>query len=192
MDAAPELAPEMLDRDALEAGLPTILGSPTDEGRVELVTARPTVGERVVLNEAVLDPEVGLVGDSWLERGSRHTPDGAAHPFMQLTIMNARVAARLSGSVDRWPLAGDQLYVDLELGSDNLPPGSQLAVGTAVVEVTDQPHIGCAKFTARYGIDATRFVNSPAGRAHNLRGINARVVTGGVVRPGDIIRKLAD
>ena len=135
MDAPPEL----LDGNALEAGLLTILGSPTDHGVVELVTARPAVDERVVLDVAELDPEVGLVGDSWLGRGSRHTPDGAAHPLMQLTIMNARVAALLSASVDRWPHAGDQLYVDLELGPDYVPAGTRLAVGTAVVELAGGP-----------------------------------------------------
>jgi hypothetical protein len=180
-------APQWL---TLDAALPEILAAPTDRGRVDLVVARPAPDERAVIEEAVLDVDEGLVGDSWRARGSRHTPDGAAHPLTQLTIMNARVAAAVAGSIDRWPLAGDQLYVDLELGSENLPPGSRLAVGTAVVEVTEQPHTGCAKFAGRYGIDAARFVNSAVGRAHNLRGINARIVTSGVVRRGDTVSKV--
>jgi MOSC domain-containing protein YiiM len=110
---------------------------------------------------------------------------------MQLTLMNARAAALVAQAEGRWPLAGDQLYVDLELGYDNVPAGTQLEVGTAVVEITDEPHTGCAKFAERFGMDAVRFVNSPIGRAHNLRGINARVITGGVVRPGDAIRKIS-
>ena len=176
-------------RETLDAGRAHVLASPLDRGVVELVVARPEPGTRAVLGEAVLDPEVGLVGDCWRARGSRHTPDGAASPLMQLTLMNARVIELVAGSRDRWPLAGDQLYVDLELGGENLPPGSRLAVGTAVVEITPQPHTGCAKFTQRFGTDVGRFVNSPEGRAHNFRGINARVVTGGVVRPGDHVEK---
>ena len=182
---------EPLTRDELEAALDHVLGSPLDDGVVAMVVARPAVGEREVLEQGELDPDVGLVGDTWVDRRSRHTPDGSPNPVMQLTLMNARAAALVAQTQDRWPLAGDQLYVDLELGYDNLPPGTQLEVGTAVVEITDEPHTGCAKFADRFGMDAVRFVNSPVGREHNLRGVNARVVSAGVVRPGDAIRKVS-
>ena len=182
---------EPLTRDQLEAGLDRVLASPLDDGRVELLVARPAVGEREVLEKGELDPEVGLVGDTWTDRRSRRTPDGSPNPAAQLTLMNARAAALVAQTEDRWPLAGDQLYVDLELGYDNLPAGTQLEVGTAVVEITAEPHTGCAKFADRFGMDAVRFVNSPVGREHNLRGINARVVSAGVVRPGDAVRKIA-
>ena len=129
-----------------------------------------------MLEKAELDPHVGMVGDSWIERFSRHTPDGSPNPVVQLTLMNARVAEVVARSVDRWPLAGDQLYVDLELGYHNIPAGTRLDVGTAIVEITDEPHTGCAKFAERFGTDAARFVNSPVGREHNLRGVNARVI----------------
>jgi hypothetical protein len=178
-------------RADLDAGLDHVLASPLDHGAVELVVARPGVGERTVLDEAKLDPAIGLVGDSWIDRFSRHTPDGSPNPVMQLTLMNARAAALVAQTTDRWPLAGDQLYVDLELGYDNLPAGTRLQVGTAVLEITDEPHTGCAKFADRFGMDAVRWVNSPVGREHNLRGVNARVITGGVVRTGDKVHKLA-
>jgi MOSC domain-containing protein YiiM len=173
-----------------DAELRRILAAPADDGVVELVVRRPAVGEREVLDEGVLDPAEGLVGDTWASRPSRRTDDGGPHPDMQLTLTNARVLAHLADSRDDWPLAGDQLYVDLDLGSANLPPGTRLAVGDAVIEVTHQPHTGCAKYRQRFGPEATRLVNSDEGRRHNLRGINARVVTGGVVRPGDRLRKL--
>ena len=176
---------------ALEAAFARLLASPRNAGVIELVVARPARGERAVLDEAVLDPEVGLVGDCWLARGSRHTPYGAASPCMQLTLMNARVAEVVAGSRDRWPLAGDQLYVDLDLGAASLPPGTRLRVGTAVVEVTEQPHTGCAKFAERFGIEAARFVNTPEGQAHRFRGMNARVVEAGVVRPGDVVETIS-
>ena len=104
--------------------------------------------------------------------------------------MNARAAAAIAGERERWPLAGDQLYVDLDLSLANLPPGSRVQIGSAVIEFSEAPHTGCAKFSARFGVDALRFVNSPTGRELRLRGANCRVVVAGTVRPGDAIRKL--
>jgi hypothetical protein len=174
----------------LEAGLEEIDRSPRDGGALRLLVRRPRVDQREVLNEAELDPVVGLVGDSWSLRRSTKTPDGAPHPDMQLNLMNSRVVALVARQEDRWALAGDQLYVDLDLSSANLPPGTRLALGTAIIEVTAMPHLGCKKFLARFGPDALNFVNSPAGRQRNLRGINAKVVRGGVVRVGDLATKI--
>jgi len=173
----------------LEAALPHIQASPRDVGVVQLIAARPRQGERVLLDEGQLDCELGLLGDNWLERGNRHTPDGSADPDAQITVMNARVAELVACGSERMSIAGDQLYVDFDLSIDNLPPGTWLAVGTAVLEVTPQPHTGCAKFVARFGEDAMRFVNGRTGRAHRLRGMNTRVVVPGVVRVGDVVRK---
>jgi MOSC domain-containing protein YiiM len=181
-----------VSRVALEAGLPEIRCSPADGGRVELIVRRPAVDEREVLAEATLDPVAGLVGDTWGVRPSSRTPDGAPHPEKQLTVINARLAALIAGAVfDRQLLAGDQLYVDLDLSVANLPPGSRLQVGSAVIEVTAPPHLGCAKFSARYGPDALRFVNSATGKALRLRGLNARILVGGAVCAGDAVTKLA-
>ena len=176
--------------EELQAGLARILESPKDRGTVEMIVRRPAPGEREVLESAQLDVEGGLVGDNWKTRGSRRTADGSAHPDMQLNIMNARVVAMVAGSKDRWPLAGDQLFLDLDLGRDNLPAGTRLQVGTAIVEVTPPPHAGCKKFVERYGLEAMKFVNSAAGRKNNLRGINAKVVRSGEVRTGDPVTKL--
>lgn len=166
----------------LDAGISEIRLSPSDVGTVELIVRRPAENERETLTEAHLDTTEGLVGDGWL------TDDGDAR--RQVTVMNARVVSLLAGSRDRWPLAGDQLYVDLDLSVENLPPGTRVEVGEAVLEVSGEPHRGCKKFAARYGLDALRFVNSKVGYTLNLRGINTRVVRGGVVRHGDAIRKL--
>jgi len=174
----------------LEAGCARVLEAPPDGGTVELLVVRPEPGSRRVVTEVEVDPAVGIVGDCWLRRGSRRTPDGAADPRMQVTLVNARFVALIAGDRSRWPLAGDQVYVDLELGGVNLPPGTRLALGTSVLEVADAPHTGCAKFAERFGADAARFVNSALGRAHNLRGINTRVVTGGVARTGDVVVKV--
>jgi MOSC domain-containing protein YiiM len=174
----------------LAAGLGAVRQSPTEVGRVELIARRPGEAEREVLTEATLDPTDGLVGDTWSSRGSRQTEDGAPHPDMQLTVMNARVAALVARREERWALAGDQLYVDFDLSQDNLPPGARLSVGTAVIEITAEPHTGCKKFNERFGRDALRFVNSPEGRALRLRGVNTKVVEAGQVRVGDTIRKL--
>ena len=177
---------EHLSRQHLEAWLGQIRDSPRDDGRVVLVVRRPAVGVRELPGEAMLDPVAGLSGDNWLARGSRSMPDGSADPQRQVTVMNARVAELVAGGTDRMPLAGDQLYIDLDLSVDNLPAGSLLAVGQAVLQVSDAPHLGCAKFVERFGAEAMRFVNSRVGRQLRLRGMNARVVRPGIVRPGDI------
>jgi MOSC domain-containing protein YiiM len=166
----------------LRAGLPEILQSPASEGTVELVVRRPSEGEREVLEEGVLDRDHGLVGDRWTDK--------PRHPDTQLTLMNARAIALMAGERERWALAGDQLYVDLDLSHENLPPGTRLEVGSALLEVTDHLHTGCAKFTERFGHDAIRFVNGKPGRALRLRGMYARVIESGTVRPGDAITKL--
>lgn len=180
---------EHLPRQRLEAALGRIRDSPRDGGRVVLVVRRPGVGVRELPGEAMLDQASGLAGDNWLERGSKTTPDGSADPERQVTVMNARVAELVAGGTDRMPLAGDQLYVDLDLSVDNLPAGSLLAVGQAVLQVSHAPHLGCAKFVERFGAEAMRFVNSRTGRRLRLRGMNARVVRPGLVRPGDLAAK---
>jgi hypothetical protein len=179
-----------LTREELEAGLDAIRAAPKDEGRLELIVRRPQIGLREVLDEGELDLFAGLLGDSWNWRHSKRTPDGSPHPDMQINIMNARVTALLAADRERWQLAGDQLYLDLDLSVANLPAGTQLAIGSAVIEVTPLPHTGCAKFVSRFGVDAMKFVNSALGRELCLRGINARVVQGGVIRVGQTARKI--
>ena len=179
-----------LTMQELEAGLDEICQSPQDEGVLELIVRRPQTDERQSLEEGILDLAEGLVGDNWRARGSSRTADGAAHPDQQITLMNARVIALLAQDKARWPLAGDQLFVDLDLSAENLPPGTRLALGSAVIEVTNVPHTGCNKFAARFGADALRFVNSALGRQLHLRGINARVVQAGAIRTGDKARKM--
>jgi MOSC domain-containing protein YiiM len=180
---------EYLSRERLTAGLGQIRDSPADGGRVVLLVRRPAVEQRDLPAEAMLGREAGLEGDNWLARGSKSTPDGSADPQRQVTVMNARVAELVADGTDRMPLAGDQIFVDLDLSHDNLPAGSLLAVGDAVLEVSEAPHLGCAKFVARFGPEAMRFVNSRIGRRMRLRGMNARVVVPGVVRLGDLVSK---
>jgi hypothetical protein len=178
-----------LNTEQLLAGLDEIRRSPADGGSLELIVRRPAVGERETLDVAELALDAGLVGDSWGRRGSSRSSDGKAHPDMQLNLMNSRAIALIAQDKARWRLAGDQLFVDLDLSAENLPPWTALAIGSAVIEVTDQPHTGCAKFVQRFGVDAMKFVNSTVGRQLNLRGINARVVRAGTIRIGDTVRK---
>lgn len=176
---------EHLTTEQLEAGLDTVRTAPTDNGTLALIVSRPQTDGREVLDTAELDIAEGLVGDSWRQRGSRHTPDGSAEIDKQLNIMNVRAAALVAREDDRIALAGDQLYLDLDISVENLPPGSRLAIGDAIIEVTAAPHTGCAKFTKRFGLDAMRFVNSPIGKELRLRGMCAKVVTAGTITRGD-------
>jgi hypothetical protein len=179
-----------LAMDELQAGLERIRQSPRDAGVLKLIVRRPKTGTREILQEGQLDLIDGLVGDNWRTRGSFLTADGAAHPDMQLNVMNSRVIDLVAQQPDRWSLAGDQLFVDLDLSDKNLPAGTQLALGSAIIEVTRQPHTGCAKFVERFGVDAVKFVNSDEGKQLHLRGINARVVLPGAIRVGDTIKKV--
>ena len=175
--------------EELEAGLAHVRDAPADGGALQLIVRRPRTDERETLDEGALNPEVGLVGDDWLARGDSSSDDGSANPLAQLTIMNSRVLEVIAGPVDRWPPAGDQLYVDLDLSENNLPAGTRLAVGEALLEVTAKPHTGCAKFTRRFGLAAMRWVNSATGRKLRLRGLYTRVVRPGTIRVGDRVTK---
>ncbi len=175
-----------LTMQELEAGLDEVCDSPEDEGILKLIVRRPAIGQREVLAEGELSPSEGLVGDNWKTRGSSRTPD----PDTQLNVMNARCAALVAQNNHRWELAGDQLYVDLNLSEENLPPGTRLSLDNAIIQVTEIPHTGCRKFVSRFGVDAMKFVNSRVGKRLRLRGLNARVVQPGTVRVGDAIKKV--
>jgi hypothetical protein len=170
-------------QDELVAGLDHVRESPREVGKLEMIVARPAVDERVLLVSAELDVDRGLVADRW-SRGSKPNPKA------QLTVTNARAAHLVAGDRGRWALAGDQLYADFDLSPDNIPPGTRLAIGSAVIEVSDQPHLGCEKFAARFGRAAREFANSPEGRSVSFRGINTRVVQSGTVHVGDAVRKI--
>lgn len=178
--------------DEITAGLHLVQRSPQGTGTLQLVVRRPAVDAREVISLAELHPDVGLAGDGWSQRPSSRTPDGSPHPDMQLNVINSRFIELIAGP-DRnaWALAGDQLYLDLDLSIDALPAGSRLAIGErAVIEVTEQPHTGCAKFAARFGRDAHKIVWSEEGKRLRLRGLNARVLVDGTIKTGDAVRQL--
>ena len=191
MDDAASTAPCPVTTIELEDQLDWLRASPGEAGRVELIVRRPDIDKRETLAEGELNVELGLVGDNWSTKPSTSSRDGGPNPDRQLTLMNSRIAALVSRSPERMPLAGDQLYVDFDLSTENVPSGTRLSIGTAIVELTEPPHLGCQKFVARFGQEAMRFVNSPVGRQLRLRGANARVVANGTVRVGDRVEKLA-
>lgn len=179
-----------LSMTELEAGLDYIRQSPRDNGILKMIVRRPVDDEREVVERGELDLSDGLVGDNWKARGSKHNIDGSANAEAQITVMNARTIELLAQEAERWPLAGDQLYIDIDLGDENLPPGTRLAIGSAVIEVSAVPHTGCRKFSARFGVEAMKFVNSPEGKRLHLRGINTKIVQSGVIQVGDIVKKI--
>jgi MOSC domain-containing protein YiiM len=182
--AAPSAAPTPALDDQFRASAAPVAGA---GARLETIVVRPSRGERVVLDEVRLDPAFGVEGDGWAARSSRMTPDGSADPDCQVTLINVRVLEAIEPDRSRWPLAGDQLLVDLDLSVDALPAGSRISIGSVVLELSATPHTGCAQFSARFGSDALRWINTPEGRAHRRRGANARVIQAGSVRVGDAI-----
>ena len=179
-----------LSLEELQEGLSEILRSPQDQGALRAIVIRPEVDARVSLQQCELSPEGGVHGDNWAKGCWMSLPDGRPHPDVQVTIMNARTIALIAQDEARWALAGDNLFVDLDLSGDNLPPGTRLSIGSALLEITAVPHKGCRKFADRYGVDATRFVNSREGLRLHLRGIYARIVERGVVSVGDTVARL--
>jgi MOSC domain-containing protein YiiM len=174
----------------LDTHLDHVRAAPRDVGTVELIVRRPTAAEREVIAEAELDVTRGLVGDNWLTRGSKRTKDGSANPEQQLTLMSVRAIAAIEADRERWPLAGDQLFVDFDLSAAHLPAGTRITLGEAVLEISATPHAGCDKFTARFGSDATKWVNTGEGRELRLRGVNAKIIRAGIVRRGDSLRRV--
>lgn len=172
-------------RESLDARLPELRDLRTEQGTLELIVVRPTEGERETPDTAELTIEDGLVGDRW----EAHTDaEGHLHRYNQLTIASTRPLGLIADS-KRWPLSGDNLLVDMGLDKESLPAGSRLAIGdTVVVQISEEPHTGCAKFSARFGSDALKFINSPEGRELRLRGLNAHVIVPGTVSTGDTVR----
>jgi hypothetical protein len=175
----------------LEASLDHLRAAPAAAGTLGMIVRRPENGAREIVSEGVLDEAEGLLGDNWLSRATSRAIADGRHLDAMITVMSARMVSLLGDTLDERALAGDQLYVDLDLSHDNLPAGSRITIGdTAVLEVSAKPHAGCKKFLARFGEDAVAFVNSEAGSRMRLRGLNARVVHGGEIRVGDVVRRV--
>lgn len=178
-----------LSIEELEAGMDNLKQSPKDNGVVEMIVRRPDVDQREVLSVGKITLENGLEGDNWKARGSKKTPDGTANPDTQLTLMNSRMIQQISGEKENWQLAGDQLFVDLDLSMDNLPPLSKIQIGSVILEISATPHTGCKKFSDRFGIEALEFISTPLGKSLRLRGVNAKVIQSGEIKVGDVVRK---
>lgn len=181
--------PTYLTMDQLNEGIPSIESSPQNAGTLEAIVIRPATDQRQSLASCELSPKGGVHGDNWALGCWKSLPDGSPHPDVQVAMMNSRAIQLIAGESDRWPLAGDNLFVDLDLSESNLPPGTQLQIGEATLEITEIAHNGCKKFAERFGTDAVKFVNSPAGKQMHLRGIYAKIVEPGTVNVGDVITK---
>lgn len=176
--------------EQLESSLEFVLQSPKDNGVLEMIVRRPNIDQREVISVSNITTETGLDGDNWKTRGSTKTPDGSANPETQITLMNTRMIQQIAGDKENWQLAGDQLFVDLDLSTENLPPLSLLQVGSVILEISATPHTGCKKFSERFGLDALKFISTPEGKSLRLRGVNAKVIQSGQIQVGDTIRKI--
>ena len=174
-------------RESLDPHLPMLRSLGTERGTLELIVVRPSEGERETPETAEVTVDDGLVGDRWEPYVEK---DGTLGREAQLTIASTHLLG-LIAEPERWALAGDQLLVDMGLDMDGLPAGSKLAIGdTLVVRISELPHTGCAKFSARFGSDALKFINSPEGRRLRLRGVNAKVIEPGTISVGDAVRRV--
>ena len=184
--------PKHRSREELEAGLDEILGAPKDHGRLEAIVVRPRANERVSVESAELSAGQGLEGDHWANGCWMSLPDGSPHPDVQICIMSARAIRQIAGDKADWPPAGDQLFIDMDMSRSNLTVGQRMQLGDTILEITEVPHNGCNKFSERFGIEATRFVNSRIGKENRLRGIYAKVIEPGTVKVGDSFDKIED
>lgn len=180
-----------LTLDELWTGWEQIDPSPTETGTIKMIVRRPEVEKREEVQEAEFDTKEGLIGDNWLARGSSSRPDGSANPEAQITLMNSRVVDLIAGDRSRWAIAGDQLFVDFDLSMENLPTGSRIQLGEVIMEISETPHTGCAKFAKRYGAYARKWVMTDEGKQLRLRGVNAQVIQGGKITCDDKITKLS-
>lgn len=179
-----------LSSDQLNGGLEHIRQSPANHGTLDLIVIRPADLQRTELAHCDVSFRGGVHGDMWAKGCWKSLPDGSPDPDVQVTLANRRAIGLMAGDRSRWPLAGDQLYVDLDLSDENLPPGSRISIGTAILQITHIPHNGCRLFQERFGGDALAFVNSDEGKRLRLRGVYARVVQDGRVAVGDAIATL--
>ena len=179
-----------LSPEEIDAGVENIKQAPSDNGALQMIVRRPWADGREVVTEAKLDTTNGLEGDNWKKRGSSHTPDHSADLEAQITLMSSRVIDLLTSEKELWQLAGDQLFVDLDLGIENLPPHSQIQIGSAILEISAKPHTGCKKFSGRFGVDALAFISTPLGKSLRMRGVNAKVIQAGEIHVGDVVKKL--
>lgn len=178
-----------LSETEIMAGLEQVRQSPQDNGSLNAIVIRPATDDRIRLEQCRLSPEGGTEGDAWAQGCWLSLPDGRPHPDVQICIMNSRMIDLVAGDKDRWEQAGDNLFVDLDLSRENLRAGEQLRIGECVIEITEQSHNGCSKFSQRFGPAALKVVNSPMGKALRLRGIYAKVIKAGDVCVGDLITK---
>lgn len=174
----------------LELGIEEIKASPKDNGVLEMIVRRPETETREIIHAGEINLENGLAGDNWKARGSSAMPDGSADPEAQITLMNTRVIQLLSGDKENWQWAGDQLFVDMDLGIENLPPHSRIQIGSAILEISAKPHTGCKKFSGRFGVEALAFISTPLGKSLRMRGVNAKVIQSGEIKVGDVVKKL--
>lgn len=173
---------EHLTTEQIETGMSNVLTSPQDRGKLEAIVIRPEQNQREYREAVHLSPEGGVEGDRWA------TSKGDLRA--QVSLMNARLLRLIAREDERMSLAGDNLIVDLDLSETNIPAGQKLAVGEALIEVTDLTHTGCSKFAERYGADAVRYINAAERRSLRLRGFYARVLKAGTVRVGDVVQKV--
>jgi hypothetical protein len=178
------------DMPGLMAALPFVMAAPADNAPVRQLCFRPDRHARSFPDQLALTRAAGIPGDRWLAEPWLRLPDGAPDPDIQVSILPARVLDLIWKPGDTAPHPGDPIIADMDLSLANLPPGTLVQAGSAVLRVSALFNDGCVKWKARYGADAKDWITAPGHPALRLRGILCAVVQDGAVRIGDRLQKL--
>lgn len=173
----------MITRAVLDAALPFVLAAPRDDAPIALLCTRPALGQRAFPASIRLTKAEGIPGERWLTQSWLRLPDGRPDPRNQVSLLPSRVMDIAWQNRDTAPHPGDPIVADLDMTEANLPVGTLIGVGSAVLRVSDVPNLGCVKWKVRYGSDALAWV--AADPALRLRGVLCSVEQDGEVTLND-------
>lgn len=180
----------LITRAELDRAWPDIMAAPKDGAAIEMLCLRPAMGERRFVDEIHVTREEGIPGERWLTQPWMRLPGGQPDPAIQVSFLQRRVLDLVWRDREGTPHPGDTFVVDMDLSEANLPAGSLLQVGSAVLEVSTVFNNACAKWKKRYGDDALDWVRAYENKEFRPRGVLAKVHRDGVFRAGDRLTRI--
>jgi hypothetical protein len=166
------------------------MAAPKDGAAISMLCLRPERNKRRVVDEITLTRENGIPGERWKDQPWLRTEDGAPHPGIQVSILQQRVLDLVWRDRENTVHPGDTFIADMDLSEANLPVGQVLEIGEAVLKVSEVFNDGCVKWKARYGREAKDWITMPGHPELRLRGVLCSIERDGIIREGDILRKI--